>query len=54
MNLVFYGIVTDLKKSFVAVKLRHRKNTKVAKSLNLVPANNSNNKVAVAEINCPG
>ena len=38
MSLVFHGTVTDLKKSFVAAKLNE--NTKVAKSLNLVPKNN--------------
>ena len=33
MGLVFHGIVTDLKKSFVAAKLRHRKHrsSKIAK-----------------------
>ena len=40
--------IADLKKSFVAAKLRHYNNTKVAKLLNLVPANNSNNKVLVS------
>ena len=39
MNLVFHGIVTDLKKSFVAAKIRSYKNTKVAKSLHLIPTN---------------
>ena len=38
--LVFRGIKNNL---FAAAKLRHC-NTKVVKSLNLVPANNSNNK----------
>ena len=39
---LLHGIVTDLKKSFV----KALKTQKKAKSLTLVPANNSNNKVA--------
>ena len=33
MSLVFHGIITDLKKSFVVAKLRHRKHksSKIAK-----------------------
>ena len=42
LSLVLHSIV---KKSFVATKSRHRKHRTVAKSLNLVTANNSNNKV---------
>ena len=43
MSLVLHG----LESFFVAARLRHRKHTEVAKSLNIVPVNNSNNKVAL-------